>query len=614
MQFRNAWTRIASLTCALLLGAVLPLFAHAASVVVVNNNAPGVGFNDSTPAAPVGGNTGTTLGAQRLIAFQAAADIWGALVSSSVPIRVGAQMTPLTCNATSAILGSAGPVSFFRDFVGAPVAGTWYASALANALAKTDLDAVQDDINANFNSNIGTAGCLTTSGWYYGLDSNPPAGKIDFVTVLVHEMGHGLGFLTLVDLASGAKALGFNDTFMRFLERHGAAPADYPSMSNAQRVAASIDTGNLHWVGANVRAASGLLTAGKVGDHVRMYAPNPSQPGSSVSHWDTAATPNQIMEPSYTQPLHAPILERALFRDIGWSLTSRMDYNGDGKSDMLWRYTKGSLAMWLMNGASVLQTANLGIVPTGWSIAGTGNFNGDGQRDILWRDASGAVAVWLMNGATVLQTANLGNVPAAWTLARTSDFDGDGKSDLLWRHTSGNVALWLMNGSTVLQTANLGNVPLSWTIAGASDFNGDGKNDILWRNNGGNAAIWLMNGATVLQAASLGNVPVAWTIAGTGDFNGDGKGDILWRNSSGEVAIWLMNGAAILQSASIANAPLGWTIAGTGDFNGDGKSDILWRYTNGNVAIWLMSGTTVLQNGNLGNVPTGWSIGGVNAD
>ena len=40
--------------------------------------APGEGFNDPTPAAPVGGNTGTTLGQQRLIAFQHAADIWGA--------------------------------------------------------------------------------------------------------------------------------------------------------------------------------------------------------------------------------------------------------------------------------------------------------------------------------------------------------------------------------------------------------------------------------------------------------------------------------------------------------------------------------------------------------
>ena len=56
----------------------------AASIVIVNNNAPGVGFNDPTPVAAVGGNSGTTLGQQRLNAFQHAADIWGATIDSEV--------------------------------------------------------------------------------------------------------------------------------------------------------------------------------------------------------------------------------------------------------------------------------------------------------------------------------------------------------------------------------------------------------------------------------------------------------------------------------------------------------------------------------------------------
>ena len=99
------------------------------------------------------------------------------------------------------------------------------------------------------------------------------------MTVLLHELGHGLGFSTLVSLSSGAKAGGFDDAYMRFLEHHGATPSGYPAMSNPQRVAASISTGNLHWIGTNVRSASGVLSAGKVGDHVRMFAPNPAQPG-----------------------------------------------------------------------------------------------------------------------------------------------------------------------------------------------------------------------------------------------------------------------------------------------------------------------------------------------
>ncbi len=319
MSFRNAM-RHGLLLLAVIGGAMLPA-AQAATIIVVNNDGAGEGFNDPAPVAPVGGNTATTLGAQRLVAFQRAADIWGARLAGSVAIRVRAQFDPLTCSANSAILGSAGPISVFRDFAGAPVAATYYPSALANTLRGLDLDPSSDDISATFNSSIGTT-CPFPNTWYYGLDGTPPGNQIDFVTVLLHELGHGLGFLTLVNLTTGAKFAGANDAYMLHLEHHGAAPADYPSMSDAQRLTASTATGNLHWTGSNVRAAAGVLSAGAVGDHVRMYAPNPAQPGSSVSHFDTALTPNQLMEPSYTVPLQTPVLELPLYQDIGWSLTS----------------------------------------------------------------------------------------------------------------------------------------------------------------------------------------------------------------------------------------------------------------------------------------------------
>ncbi len=77
---------------------------------------------------------------------------------------------------------------------------------------------------------------------------------------------------------------------MTFLEDHSTG-FFYPAMTDTERVAASINTGYLHWVGANVAAASGPLSAGKVGTHVQMYAPNPQQVGSSVSHFDPSLTP-----------------------------------------------------------------------------------------------------------------------------------------------------------------------------------------------------------------------------------------------------------------------------------------------------------------------------------
>jgi len=298
--------------------AVLAAFgaAHAANVTVITYDGPGEGFNDPTPIAPVGGNPGTTIGAQRFNAFQHAANIWGALIDSAVVIRVGARFDPLTCSASSAVLGSAGPTNAVRDFAGTPVANTWFAVALGNSLFGSDLTPGNDDVTATFNSALGTT-CPFPLGWYYGLDGSPPGNQLDFVTVVLHEMGHGLGFLTFLDLGSGAKLGGLDDTFMRHLEDHTTGKL-YPAMSDAERVTANTNTGNLHWVGPEVAAASGVLTAGRVGDHVRMFAPSPLQGGSSVSHFDTALFPNEPMEPIYTAPRHTLGLTVPALWDIGW--------------------------------------------------------------------------------------------------------------------------------------------------------------------------------------------------------------------------------------------------------------------------------------------------------
>ena len=121
----------AALLCA------LPVAAQAAAVItIINADAPGEGFNDPTPATPVGGNPGTTVGEQRLRMFQFAADRWGALLDSSVEIQIQANFDPLTCTATSAVLGSAGAFTVSADFPNAPETGVWFPGALANKLAR----------------------------------------------------------------------------------------------------------------------------------------------------------------------------------------------------------------------------------------------------------------------------------------------------------------------------------------------------------------------------------------------------------------------------------------------------------------------------------------------
>ncbi len=74
------------------------------------------GFNDPTPATPVGGNDGTTIGQQRLNAFQFAASIWGATLNSSQPIVIRAGWAAQSCTANSGVLGSAGAQRYRQGF------------------------------------------------------------------------------------------------------------------------------------------------------------------------------------------------------------------------------------------------------------------------------------------------------------------------------------------------------------------------------------------------------------------------------------------------------------------------------------------------------------------
>src|SRR5262245_56556243 len=96
--------------------------AQAATITIVNNNAPGVGFNDTTAATPAGGNNGTTKGEQALNVFTKAAQIWGATLQDSVEIKILASFEPLTpCDTTSGVLGSAGAISVVANNANFPV-------------------------------------------------------------------------------------------------------------------------------------------------------------------------------------------------------------------------------------------------------------------------------------------------------------------------------------------------------------------------------------------------------------------------------------------------------------------------------------------------------------
>jgi hypothetical protein len=301
----------------------------AATLVINNQDGPGEGFNDPTPVAPVGGNPGTTLGQQRLNVFQKAAEIWGTAIESNVPIIIQAAFDPLSCNSNSAVLGAAGATTIIHDFNGAPLPNTWYPIALANALAGYDLSTSADDIGATFNSDLdNNNNCLSGTNWYLGYDHNH-GNDIDLLVVLLHEFAHGLGFAGYADLSTGRFVYNVPDIYSRFTLDNSVG-LHWDEMTNNQRKASATNTGNVVWDGPNVLAgAEGFLTNGTdATGHARLYAPASLQAGSSISHFDTAASPNLLMEPYITPNLGSDLdLTDEQLIDVGWTWA---DTDGDG--------------------------------------------------------------------------------------------------------------------------------------------------------------------------------------------------------------------------------------------------------------------------------------------
>ena len=282
----------------------------------------------------------------------------------------------------------------------------------------------------------------------------------------------------------------------------------------------------------------------------------------------------------------------------------RNDTNGDGKGDLIFQNSNGTVAVWTMNGATISAAAGVSgaYAPPGWQVRGTGDLNGDGNADMLLQNTnSGAVALWAMSGSTALATAVLSITPGPqWVLLGSGDLNGDGKGDLVFQNTSTNVvAGWLMDGGTIISAAGVSGAyaPPGWAVKAIGDLNADGKADLLLQNSSSGAvALWAMSGTTALATAVLPITPgAAWRLVGTGDLNGDGKSDLVFQNNSTNVvAGWLMDGATVLSAGQVSGAyvPPGWNLQGAEDLNGDGKADLVFHNTGGALAAWIMDGLT----------------------
>ena len=235
-------------------------------------------------------------------AFLRATKIWSYLFPSPVPIDVEAYWSPLE----PGILGSARPGGargggYFQDFAGAPEKKLWYPAALANSINrdKKDLDDLNPEITARFNSNS-----LYVS-WYFGQDAKPGVRQYDFVTAVLHELGHGLGFISQETYNERLKTFSNNNPtiFSGFVTNSSDRRlSDIPSTDTSF---ATYVTSDLFWIGENGKAAN-------QNSKIKLFTPSEYKSGSSVSHIDDALYPktaaNGLMSSSISiqQAIHDP--------------------------------------------------------------------------------------------------------------------------------------------------------------------------------------------------------------------------------------------------------------------------------------------------------------------
>jgi hypothetical protein len=483
-------------------------------------------------------------------AFQAAVDVWATRIRSSQTIRVNATFVDLGFSEDGYFLGFGGPTTSRNNFANAPIANTNYPIALANALANTDLSPSTLDMNLEFNSNSNVP-------WFYGLSGGGPATQNDFVSVVMHELGHGLGFIGTAGfgsdtIANGGCGVANNGCFAAtpwVYDRFAETTAGTSLLSFASpSVALGNQLQTLHgnqFDGPNTRAAGGPAL---------LETPTPWS-SSSYSHLDDnySGTPDRMMSPSLITgtSVHDPgPLMLGMFQDLGWKLNTAarppVDFDGNGASDVSVFRTVGSTWFERTTTPAAVSWGAAGDIPV------PGDYDGDGNIDeAVYRPSNG---VWY------LRSTPTASIP--WGAAGGSDipvpadYDGDGDTDLAVFRPTTNV--WYLRTTTPASIAfgATGDVPVP------ADYDGDGTADIGVFRPASN--VWYLRTATpqAVPWGAAGDVPVP------GDYDGDARADIaVFRPTNATWYLRTLTPSAVAWGAT-TDVPV------PGDYNADGTIDI----------------------------------------
>ena len=264
--------------------------------------------------------------------FEQAATTWANYLKSDVPIRIYVKWRPLA----TGILGSAGAYSSVRNFVGANKLNTWYPIALAEKMAHTNLNGTDSDIIATFNSDF--------PDWFIGTNGVPTSNQIDLYSVVLHEMGHGLGFIGQIqaDVTSNSTSLatatyGYPGIFDQFIfdSKNKQLVDTLTYKKNSNELFKQIISDSLFF-------SSNAVLRNNSNASARLYAPKPTQrnptnpmgyiEGSSVYHVDQNTYPpgnlNALMTPQIARgeitAQLGPIV-KGIFNDLGWYSSNIID-------------------------------------------------------------------------------------------------------------------------------------------------------------------------------------------------------------------------------------------------------------------------------------------------
>ncbi|MEI6568280.1 MAG: FG-GAP-like repeat-containing protein, partial [Verrucomicrobiota bacterium] len=287
----------------------------------------------------------------------------------------------------------------------------------------------------------------------------------------------------------------------------------------------------------------------------------------------------------------------------------KTDFNGDGKSDILWQKTTTSATVeqQMFNSSILAQGAVHTPQNSNWVVVAAADANGDGKADLFWQNRlTGDVYLMYMDGLSPVFTATA-SIPASkkiysepnpdWQIVLAADLNQDGVTDLLWHNKAdGRVFSMYLDATGAVKSTSAviyTEKALDWAPVAFGNFSKvTNGTDIVWYNHA-SGAVYLMPLGADGKPTAAGKIiyteaNTAWKLVAAADFNNDGNVDLLWwNNTTGQVYLLLLDssfakistdaGKGVSGVIYTEKVVTGFVPVAVGDYNGDGYTDILWR-------------------------------------